>query len=82
MAEGLIPTRELNQLLRKQTAGRGAEVFQELDGTMPYPEFKAPAIKDETRGRSEIIHVVPYVFLPIKLLLTDTSISGGLDTVE
>ena len=41
MAEGLIPTREWNQLLRKQTAGRAAEVFQELDGTMPYPEFKA-----------------------------------------
>ena len=29
---------------------------------------------------SEIV-VVPYVFLSIKLLLTDTSISGGLDTV-
>ena len=41
MAEGLIPTREWNQLLRKQTVGRAAEVFQELDGTMPYPEFKA-----------------------------------------
>ena len=41
MAEGLIPTREWNQLLRKQTAGRAAEVFQELDGTMAYAEFKA-----------------------------------------
>ena len=27
------------------------------------------------------ILIVPYVFLSIKLLLTDTSISGGLDTV-
>ena len=41
MTEGLIPTGEWNQLLRKQTTGRAAEVFQELDGTMPYPEFKA-----------------------------------------
>ena len=41
MAEGLIPTREWNQLLRKQTAGRAAEVFQELDGTMAYAEVKA-----------------------------------------
>ena len=41
MAEGLVPTREWNQLLRKQTACGAAEVFLEMDGTMPYPEFKA-----------------------------------------
>ena len=41
MVEGLIPTREWIQLLRKQTAGREAEAFQELDEMMPYQEFKA-----------------------------------------
>ena len=41
MAEGLIPTREWIQLRQKQTAGREAEAFQELDGTMLYQESKA-----------------------------------------